>query len=80
MCGENIIFKKAEVQPIGRSEKLYSRFVRQKVFEINPFSSCASKQTVTWEIIKAPFENADTGTYSAVFPPLSSQILDRLEL
>ena len=39
--------KKAGVQPIGRTEKLYSRFVRQKVFEIKPFSSCTSKQTDT---------------------------------
>ena len=39
--------KKAGVQPIGRTEKLYSRFMCQKVFEIKPFSSCASKQTNT---------------------------------
>ena len=44
------------------------------------FFSCASKQTDTWEIIKAPFENTNTGNYSAFFAPLSSQILDRLEL
>ena len=39
--------KKAGVQPIGRTEKLYSRFVCLKVSEIKPFSSCASKQTDT---------------------------------
>ena len=72
--------KKAGVQPIGRTEKLYSRFMCQKVFEIDSFSSRASNQTDTREIIKATFENTDVGNYSAVFPPLSSQILDRLEL
>ena len=74
------ILKKAGVQPIGRTEKLYSRFALQKVFEIELSSPCASKQSGTGGIIKATFENADTGTYSAVFAPLSSQILDRLEL
>ena len=39
--------KKAGVQPIERTEKLYSRFVYQKVFRIEPFSPCASKQTDT---------------------------------
>ena len=39
--------KKAGVQSIGQTEKLYSRFVYQKVFEIEPFSLCASKQTDT---------------------------------
>ena len=41
------INKKAGVQPIGRTEKLYSHFMYQKVSEIKPFSSCASKQTDT---------------------------------
>ena len=31
------IIKKVGVQPIGRTEKLYSRFVWQKVFEIELF-------------------------------------------
>ena len=72
--------KKAGVQSIGQTEKLYSRFMYQKVFEIKPFSPCSSKQTDTLKIIKAPFENTNTGNYSAFFAPLSSQILDRLEL
>ena len=33
--------KKAGVQPIGRTEKLYSRFVRQKVFENVSFSQAS---------------------------------------
>ena len=39
--------KKAGVQSIGKTEKLYSRFMYQKVFEIKPFSPCSSKQTDT---------------------------------
>ena len=39
--------KKAGVQPIGRTEKLYSRFVCLKMSEIKPFSPCANKQTDT---------------------------------
>lgn len=72
--------KKAGVQSIGQTEKLYSRFMYQKVFEIELFSPCTCKQTAPWEIIRTPFENADTGNYSVFFAPLSSQILDRLEL
>ena len=37
-------------------------------------------KSVSTKTRKAPFENTDTGDYSAVSPPLSSQILERLEL
>ena len=49
------------------------------VCEIEPFPLYIDKGIAAREIIKVPFEKADSGDYFAVFPPLSPQFLERLE-
>lgn len=71
--------KKTGVQPIGRTEKLYSRFVLRKVCENQSFSSCIRGNTAAWENIKAALRQAATGGFRACFQPLSLQFLERLE-
>ena len=44
--------KKTGVQPIGRTEKLYSRFVLWEVCENQSFPSCISGNTAAWKKYK----------------------------
>lgn len=61
------------------TERLYSRFVFMENVRNRTFSLYIGKGIAAREIIRAPFEKADTEDYFAVFPPLSPQFLERLE-
>lgn len=71
--------KRAGVQPIGRTEKLYSRFVLWEVCENQIISLCIRANPAPWENIKTSLQKADTGDFTPHFQPLSVQFLERLE-
>ena len=73
------IKERAGVQPIGRTEKLYSRFALCEVCENQPLSLHISRNRLPWKITRAPVGKADAGDYFALFEPLSLQFFERLE-
>lgn len=67
------------VQPSDEPKSCTPVLCLWKVCETEPFSLHIGKGISAREIIKAPFEKADTENHFAVFPPLSPQFLERLE-
>lgn len=61
--------KRAGVQPIGRTEKLYSRFVLWEVCENQIFSLCIRANPTPWEKLKAALQKATTEDFTARFRP-----------
>jgi len=72
--------KRAGVQPTDEPKSCTPALCLWKVCETEPFFLPIGKDIAARGIIKASSGKADTDNHFAVFPPISPQFLDRLDM
>ena len=68
------------VQPSDRPKSCTPVLCLWEMCETEPFSPHIGKGIAASEIIKDPSGKTDTGNHFSVFPPLSPQFLERLDM